>query len=753
MNPNVNPVTFIKSINPGDIWGGAVGMLVALPAAIAFGVTIYAPLGSSHSAAGALAGVLGTIALGMICALLGSTKGLVTAPSAPAAALLSAFTLSFMTGGGNPNAALPMLLILGLVTGWLQILMGLSKLGKLIQYVPYPVVSGYLSGVGIYIILGQATKLLGAPKDINLGLALISPYWWEWQGLMIGIITIVMMGIWFRGGILHFQIPHYLKKIPAAIIGLSFGMLVYVFLAIFDVGLRSNVGNPMVIGPLVAENSSLWQALTVRWRNFGEMNWSMVEFVFGTGLTLAALLSIDTLKTCIVLDTLTRQRHDSNRELMSQGIGNMFTTVLGGIPGSGAMGATLVNVSAGGNSRKAGFLVGFFSLMALMLMSGAIGWVPVPALAGILMVVGFRMIDWHTLRLARRSATRLDFVVTLVVIITANTLGLITASAMGIALSAMLFIREQTRTSVVHRKARGDQIFSNRVRTQDEMAALSKYGEKTSVVELQGALFFGTAFQLSAQLDEDINRCDYVVLDFRRVQALDISAVHVLQQLAQRMAERKGFLIFSRLPRHLPSGLDVEDYLDQLGMVQNPFDDSNPLRVFPEQKEALEWIENRILRDHPVTLPSNKPLELREMEIFSKRKEKTLAALEACMSDRYYPAGTLIFQQGDKGDELFLIRQGNVRIVLPMAEGKYHHVGTFGRGAFFGEMAFLEAAAIRSANAVAESDVYLYVLTRKSFDTLMDIHKKLSLNLMEGIADVLANRLRYTNAELRHLEE
>ncbi len=144
-------------------------------------------------------------------------------------------------------------------------------------------------------------------------------------------------------------------------------------------------------------------------------------------------------------------------------------------------------------------------------------------------------------------------------------------------------------------------------------------------------------------------------------------------------------------------------------------------------------------------------LELHEIELFAGRKQETLAALEQCMEKRSVAKGETIFSRGDAGDELFLIRRGAVRIVLPLSDRQLHHLGTFGRGAFFGEMSFLDGDP-RSANAVAFVDTELYVLSRSAFEKLAEEHKKLGLRLMEGIASVLASRLRYTNAELRVLE-
>jgi SulP family sulfate permease len=151
----------------GDFWGGLAAMLVALPSAIAFGVTIYSPLGGSYAAYGALAGILGATALGLISPALGGTQRLITAPCAPAAAVLSAFAIEFMHQGAALEATLLMLVIIGLMAGTLQVIFGTVGLGRLIKYMPYPVVSGYLSGVGLIIIASQVPKLLGVPKEVH----------------------------------------------------------------------------------------------------------------------------------------------------------------------------------------------------------------------------------------------------------------------------------------------------------------------------------------------------------------------------------------------------------------------------------------------------------------------------------------------------------------------------------------------------------------------------------------------------------
>ncbi|MBI5899277.1 MAG: SLC26A/SulP transporter family protein [Rhodocyclales bacterium] len=725
--------------NPaGDFWGGMAAMMVALPSAIAYGVTIYSILGSAHVALGALAGILGAVAMGIVASSMGGTSRLISAPCAPAAAVVSAFAIEAMKSGTPVDQTMLLLTLLGLLAGLMQVMFGVLRLGLLIKYMPYTVVSGYLSGVGLIIIASQVPKLLGTPKGMYFWASLLAPDKWRWQGIVVGLVTIaVMVGA-----------PRLTKAVPAAILGLAAGIASYFGLGLIDPALLSLHGNTLVVGALGGEGGgSFWDGLVVRWSALADVSVAQLQTLAIPALTLAVLLSIDTLKSCVVLDALTRTRHNSNRELIGQGLANLSSGAIGGIPGAGTMGATLVNVSGGASTSFSGLVEGMLSLLVFLLLTGLISWVPVSALAGILIVVGTRMIDRNSLHFLKSRSTILDFAVIVAVIGTALTVSLIAASGVGVILAVVLFIREQIGGSIVRRKLLGNETFSKRVRTHAEMEILTGKGARAAIVELQGSLFFGTADQLYRALEADLKVRDFLILDMRRIQTVDVTAAHLLEQVKDMLAERHGFLIFSQIPENLPSGRDLKEYFDQVGLLHP----ESPVRVFPTQDDALEWVEDRIIHDAALTRDEEIPLELHEVELFEGRKEQTLAALEQCMEKRHVAAGETIFSRGDAGDELFLIRRGAVRIVLPLSDRQSHHIGTFGRGAFFGEMAFLDGE-VRSANALAFVDTELYVLSRKAFDKFADEHRKLGLRLMEGIASVLASRLRYTNAELRVLE-
>lgn len=720
----------------GDLWGGLAAMLVALPSAIAFGVTIYAPLGSAHAATGALAGILGATALGLVAPALGGAKRLITAPCAPAAAVLSAFVIEALAGGSTIDAALSSMVVLGLLAGAMQIVFGLVGLGRLIKYMPYPVVSGYLSGVGLYIVASQGPKLLGMPKDAHFWESLVAPGQWRWQAIVVGAVTMAVM-------VLAGKLT---RRVPAAILALAAGVLAYLGLGALHPELLEPGGRGLVVGPVGAGVGGFLDAFLGRWRAMGGFGLPALQQLLVPALTLAVLLSIDTLKTCVVLDALTRSRHDSNRELLAQGLGNVASAALGGIPGAGTMGATLVSLSSGATTRLSGIVEGVLALVAFLVLGSAIAWVPLPALAGILIVVGVRMIDARSLGFLRSRSTVLDFVVIVAVVAVALSVSLIAASGVGVVLAVILFVREQIGGSVVRRKSYANSVFAKKARLPEEMKLLEEQGDRAVIFELQGSLFFGTTDQLQTALEPELHRREFVILDMRRVQSVDLTAAHVLDLVEDVLTERGAVLILSQVPKSLPSGQDVRKYFGEVGLVHQ----GSPVRVFDGLDAAVQWVQDRILEEAAIETPEACALELHDFGIWQGRKAETLAALDARMERRSYRAGERIFALGDAGDALCLIRRGRVRIVLPLPD-REHLLGTFGRGDFFGEMSFLDGTE-RSADARAETDVELFMLSRRAFDELADEHKKAAIGLLVGIASALATRLRYANAEICALE-
>ncbi len=723
----------------GDVWGGLAAMLVALPAAIGFGVTVFAAIGPEFAARGALAGIVGTVLVALVASSLGGTERLISAPSAPATAVLSAFALEMARRGDEPTVIVIMLILIGALAGMIQILLGFAGAGGLIKYIPYPVVSGYLTGIGFLIIGSQVPKVLGVPGDAGWWASLLAPASWDWRAIAIGVVTAAVA----------VAVPRWTTRVPGTIVGIAAGVATYFALALRDPGMQVLAGNTLVLGPVGATGSGFVDSFLDRWGAIGSMGPGHVTGLLGSAITLAALLSIDTLKTCVVLDKLTRSRHDSNRELIAQGVANIASSACGGISGTGTMGPTLVGLNSGSETRGAGLMQGVFALLAALVLGAFIAWIPVATLAGILVAIGFRMIDREPLRFAKSRATVLDFVVVVAVVVVTITSGLIAASAVGVGLAMVLFVREQSGGSVVRHKLELGQAPSTWHRPEAEVEVLARKSSQAVIFELQGSLFFGNTYQLYVDIENEIRARRFVVIDLKRVRSIDVTAAQAFNQVRDAIHERGARLLLSGVRRGTANGDHLHLILGQMGLLDPG---ASTVRVFPDLDSAIAWVEERLLRESELAPGEEPPLDLRDMELFAGYREETLADLEACMPVRRYAAGDTIYAHGSPGDELYWVRRGSVRLMASIGEKGTKQVAAFGRGDYFGGLAFLDNDP-RPSDAVAAIDTEVYVLARTEFEHLAVSHRTLAFNLANAMARTLARRLRRAQLKLATLEE
>ncbi|MFZ2891078.1 SulP family inorganic anion transporter [Sulfuricurvum sp.] len=716
-----------------DFWGGTAAMLVALPTALAFGVSIYALIGGHYGAYGAIAGILGVTVIGIVASLFGGTNRLISAPSAPAAAVLSAFALEYINNAIAPDKVFVMLGVVAFMAGIFQIIFGSIGLGRLIKYMPFPVVSGYLSGVGLYIIASQTPKFLGLPQE--------TPFWevfgllaqWQWESIVIGSITIFVM----------LFTDKMFRIIPTVIIALAMGIATYFLLAFMNSALYQP-NNLMVIGELGGSGGIDFPSLFFdRFTLMYSFSWDDITLLLFPALTLAALLSIDTLKTCLILDSVTHSFHDSNQELIAQGSANIASALLGGMPGSGTMGATMVNISSGAESRLSGIIEGGMAILAFVILGTLISWIPIAALAGILIVIGLRMIDKHSIKLLQTRKTVFDFLIILSVVITALSVGLIAAAGIGFVLAIILYIAQQIGVSVVYRHTDGVDAHSKLVRSKEENTILRKKGGEFSVYELHGSLFFGTANQLYSMLKNDLQFKKYIIMDMKRIQTVDLTAAHILLQIKDILHERNGYLLLCRLPHKLPTGDDMEDYFNHVGLLKH----LSPIKIFDDLDDAIEWAEDMIIQKERVQSYREVLLSLYDFDLFKGRKVETVAEIESLVESRSYTKGETIYLEGEGQGEIFLIRRGLVRVMLPCEGRNPVHLSTLGQNNFFGEFSFLEGKP-HYTDAVASTDIDLYCISREAFDIFSVHHKKAAFHFMQSLATVLAERLRMTRSEL-----
>jgi SulP family sulfate permease len=724
-----------RRIGP-ELAAGLAATLMALPAALGNGLLAFAPLGPEHAAAGAVAGLTGAILLGLVASALGGTPGLVSAPSGPAAAMLTA--LAAHLAATDPARAPVLLLATGLLAGLFQLGFGALRLGTVVKFIPYPVVAGFLSAAGILLAWSQVPPLLGLRGGAWSALA--HPGAWRAVALAAGAATFAATRLAQR----------FAPRLPAVLTGIAAGTVTYLAFAAFDPALAAVAGNPLRVGPIPGA-AAVAAAVPSRLAALLALRAADVAALAGAAAALAALLAVDTLKSCVLVDSVTGGRHAGNRELVAQGLGNALASLCGGAPGGGVSGPTLVNLGAGGRTRLSSLTAPVLMLAVAALAPGAVAATPKAVLAGLLVHVGLRTVDWGALRLARRREARLDFAVVVAVVVIALQSSLVTAAAAGVGLAVILYLRDRMKESPVRARADVTLVRSTRRRLPPEDAALAAHGGEAAVLALHGDLFFGTADRLLTELQPDLATRRFVLLDLARVGDVDLTAARILAQAEARLAARGGLLLLAgaRAPGTLAAAID--------DAAQHPR--KAPARTFASRDEALEWCEERILEVHLPERPSHLALPLGEMQLLAGLAPDALAAIEGRVRVVRARDGERFFRAGDPGDSMYLVRLGRVRLVVPSAPDvpsapgrRELMLGVFGRGDVVGELAFIDGRR-RSADAVACADTELYQLTREAFEEAAREVPALREELPARLNRVLTFRLRVTTQQLRAAEE
>jgi len=476
----------------GDLFGGLTAAVVALPLALAFGVA---------SGAGPVAGLYGAICVGLFASLFGGTPAQVSGPTGP----MTVVAATIFTAHAD-NIAIAFTIVM--LAGVLQVLFGKLRLGRYINLVPYPVISGFMSGIGVIIIVMQLDPLLGhdASKSVVNALTVLPEYLRHPVpgALLAGLLAL---------GICLFTPKPVTQKVPATLVALVAGTLLVTF---FFPGVP-------VLGPI----PSALPTFIVP-----ELDLRLLREVVPPALVLAALGSLDSLLTSLIADNVTRTFHDSDRELVGQGIGNVAAGLLGGIPGAGATIRTLVNIRSGGRTPLSG------AFHAVVLLAFALGlgplaaYVPHAVLAGILIKVGIDVIDWSYLKRAHRLPVSATVCMATVLLLTVF-VDVITAVAVGTIMASMLFIAEMADLQSRSIRAITDHTSGEGILSAEEAALFRGLGGRVLLLHLSGPMSFGAANEMTRRMSL-ARTFDVLVVDMQDVPTLDVSAALALETIIQR---------------------------------------------------------------------------------------------------------------------------------------------------------------------------------------------------------------------------
>ena len=532
----------------GDLFGGITATVVALPVALAFGVA---------SGLGAAAGLYGAIATGFFAPMFGGTRSQITGPTAP-------MTVAMAVIVTNYASTLPEALTVVIMGGLLQVLLGISRIGRFVAYTPHVVVSGFMSGIGIIVMLMQSLPLLGMPAAPGGALGAIRA-WPELAAnvntgaFAIGAFTLAVGIFWPR---------RFARRLPAPLVALLAGTLLGLFW-LHDAPIIGQV--PIGLPQLQFEMPTA----------------AFVASALEPAVILALLGSVDSLLISLVADSLTGTRHNPNRELVGQGIGNVAAGLIGGLPGAGSPLLTMTNIHAGGRTPVASAV---FALLVLALLLGLGRFVePIPhaVLAGILIKIGWDIVDWRLLRRIRRIQPE-HLVVMLTTLALTVLVDLITAVAIGLIAAGMAHARqlEGLELDSVVSVPLLDRIF---LADREDLAGNDPYSARVGLVKLMGRFTVASAHKLVTAVGADIKDHEVVIFDFSDATSLDDSAAMVVDRLLNIATEERTSYVISTLPD------EIRQVLDTLGILEKV----PPASLAESPDEAREAARSLLARVAP----------------------------------------------------------------------------------------------------------------------------------------------------------
>ena len=507
-------MAFIETNNiKGDVFGGITAGIVALPLALAFGIQAFSGIDSPEaSSMGALAGLVGATLLGFFAALFGGTHSQISGPTGP----MTVITASIVSGAwassqGNISAVILSMSLAGIFCGLFQVIFGLIRIGKYVRYIPYPVLSGFMSGIGVIIILQQIYPIIGKKSPASTLDMIIN-----FPAALADGVSVIALALGLACISLIVLVPKVTKKVPATLVAL---------IAVTVVSLFTNLDSSLTIGYIPA---GLPMPFFTKVQLDG-IDWaSVLEASLVPGLTLAGLGSIDTLLTSVVADNITKTKHNSNQELIGQGIGNAVAGLFCGLAGAGATMRTVVNVKSGGRTQISGMIHAVLLLAILLGLGSLVKYVPLSVLAGILITVGWGIIDFRGFKDILRIPKSDAFVMMVVFLMTVF-VDLLTAVGIGMVIACVLFMKRAGDLVENSYSAKALDTFDKESPWEDEKDIPEEIRNRIYIERLDGPIFFGSITGFQRVMHDIPTNLKIVIIRMRRVPFMDQSGVYAME--------------------------------------------------------------------------------------------------------------------------------------------------------------------------------------------------------------------------------
>ncbi|MBD1911100.1 MULTISPECIES: SulP family inorganic anion transporter [unclassified Leptolyngbya] len=622
-----------------------------------------------------------------------------------------------------------------LITAAIFWALGWFKLGSFVRFIPYPVVGGFLAGIGALLLIAAFQSVSGLDLQPFTIAAFFQPnVFLQWfPGLIFAAVMFMLPQ----------RITHFL--IYPGIIA-SATALFYIVLSVTGISMAEATERGWLLGNI--PSGGLYDFATLQ--AIQQADWSVVLQQIPTMAALWLISAIALLLHGNGIELVASRDLDLNRELKSSGIAWFLSGLGGGIGGFPSAGENTLAYQLGAKTRLAGWMV------TLICLAMVVGGAPLLALFPKFILVGMPLLvtieffnEW--LYEAWFKFSRSDYAIIVLIVLITVSVGFLQAIGAGLVAAIVLFVIHYSQLTVVRHASYGTYRHSNVLRTSEELEILEAEGQQAYIVELQGLIFFGTANKLLNQVRDRLNNSEltplrYVILDFRMVSGLDSSAVLSFAKLRQVADQKQVHLLYSNLDPQAKQRLLRGECLEP----NDPF-----CHLFPDLDRALEWYEQQILKHYQPYRPD--PIPAPETALASHLQThfsdpRQVNRLMACLELRQLAEHEYLFYQGDPFDGLYFVASGQVSVVLELNDGQFKRLRTYTVGNTIGEMG-LYRQTDRMASVVADKPSSLYFLSAQTFEEIEASDPVLASNIHRFIVNLLAERLQHREEELKHLIE
>jgi SulP family sulfate permease len=728
----------------GDAMGGVLAAVVTLPLAIGFGILAFAPLGESYLTAGILAGLYGAIFTGLVAIVGGANTTAIYVPRSLVAFMIGSVALHTIAESSaplmyaDPWFPVAALLITMALAGLVQLVFGVAGFGALMKFIPSPVMAGFQNAAALLILYSQLHVMLGLPKRLPAAEILFALPEAKLLNLLLGLAT--MLAIWHGARIA--------RRVPPALTGLAVGTMLYYLLV--AMGLERFLGPVIGRTPVVLLDGTYVAEIMRFAAQPGFLE--LLPSLAAAGFSVAVVASLDVLICARILEGLTGRRTDGNRELRNIGAANLVTPLMGGLAGAISLSSSTASFKGGARSTLSALVHSVVILAAVVLLPPLLGRLPLIVVGALLCVTALQLVDRWTLRLAAKILRRealdwrraaLDLVVIALVTVIAVVGDIVSAVLVGVGIAVAFFVLRMSR-SVIRREYHADAVHSRRTRDEADMTVLGSQGGRILVLELEGPLFFGSAEMLAKRMElASRSGAQCVILDFKRVNEIDSTGALFLAQSNDRIRQVGRVLLLAGAgeTRSTEAALRDAGVLAAIGRE----------RVFADVDHALEWAEDQLIADAGA-LRADGEFPFERMDLVRGFEAHELEEFRAALEQRTYGKGDFLVQEGEDGDELYILAKGSASVHLRLpGHARRERIITFSAGTAFGEFALLDRET-RSASVVADEEVACYVLSRETFDRLARERKDIAVKLLTNLGRELSLRLRRANRMLAQID-